>query len=149
MKIYSGAGFVAAKSQANVVPMRIEGAEFTPFGRLSGVFKRRLFPCITLTILPTTRIPMPEAKRTRDRRQLAGEHLHHIMMAARMAVRPRYGAFMKKALGVGRILERHSQPRERKRSSGPAAAQRDGDRGGDGALYLWFRGQPERGGALA
>jgi len=79
MKIYQGPGLVADKSQAQVLPIRIEGAQYTPFSRLHGVVRLRWFPRITLTLLPPRRIELPPRLRGRARRIEAANVLADIM----------------------------------------------------------------------
>jgi acyl-[acyl-carrier-protein]-phospholipid O-acyltransferase/long-chain-fatty-acid--[acyl-carrier-protein] ligase len=79
MKIYPGPGLVADKSGAMVLPVRIDGAQYTPFSRLRGRIRLRWFPPITLTILPPRRLQIPADIRGRERRRAAGKLLADLM----------------------------------------------------------------------
>ncbi|MDX8380868.1 MAG: AMP-binding protein [Ghiorsea sp.] len=80
MKIYPGSGMVADKADATILPIRIEGAQYSKlFSRLKGQNRLRWFPRITLTILPPEKMDFPENMNSRDRRQKAGEELTNIM----------------------------------------------------------------------
>ncbi len=79
MKIYNGPGLVADRSDADVLPVRIDGAQYTPFSRLRGIVRLRWFPKITLTILPPRKIKAPDTIRGRARRYFAGKLLTDIM----------------------------------------------------------------------
>ncbi len=79
MKIYDGTGMVADRSGAQVLPIRIEGAQYTPFSRMRGRLRLRWFPRITLTILEPRRIKPQDDVRSRERRKMAGNELSAIM----------------------------------------------------------------------
>ena len=80
MKIYDGAAMIADKSDAMVVPVRIEGPEATIFSRLkSSQVRRRLFPKITVTILEPVKFKVDPELKGRKRRQAAGAALYTIM----------------------------------------------------------------------
>jgi len=79
MKIFDGPGMVADKADAPIIPVRIDGAQYTPFSRLKGKVRRRMFPDVSLTILPPVRFHLPEGMTARQRRAEAGRRLYDVM----------------------------------------------------------------------
>ncbi len=68
MKIYNGIAFLALKSNANVIPLWLEGLHFSMFTRLKSKFPTRLLPQVTLSvgtpfrIRPHDETPMKQQK---------------------------------------------------------------------------------------
>jgi acyl-[acyl-carrier-protein]-phospholipid O-acyltransferase/long-chain-fatty-acid--[acyl-carrier-protein] ligase len=79
MKIYDGSGLIADKANAQILPVRIDGAIYTPFSHMRGRVRLKWFPKIRLTLLPPRTIKPPAEIRGRARRQLAGRYLTDIM----------------------------------------------------------------------
>src|SRR5919107_2721222 len=80
MKVYDGAAMIADKSDAEVVPVRIEGLEQTPFSRLSkDQVRRKWFPKVKVTVLEPVKLTVDPVLKGRKRRQAAGAALYSIM----------------------------------------------------------------------
>ncbi len=79
MKIFDGPGMVADRADAPIVPVRIDGAQFTPFSRLRGKIRLRTFPKIRLTVLEPRRFNIEGKMSARERRAIAGRRLYDEM----------------------------------------------------------------------
>ncbi|KAB2928827.1 MAG: bifunctional acyl-ACP--phospholipid O-acyltransferase/long-chain-fatty-acid--ACP ligase [Dechloromonas sp.] len=105
MKVYDGPAFVAAKTGATVIPVRLDGASRSYFSRLSGKYPKEVFPKIRLTVLPEAHFPMPEAATAKLRRRRAGEQMRKLMQEMIFASRPTqtlFGALCDAATVYGR-----------------------------------------------
>ncbi len=80
MKVYDGPGMIAERTGAMVVPVHIEGAQYSLFSHLGGKVRRRLFPPVTLTILAPRRIEVAAGLKGRARRRAAGERMYDVMV---------------------------------------------------------------------
>ena len=142
MKVYDGPAFVAAKTGASVVPVRLDGPARSYFSRVSGRHPKHFFPRVSLSVQPATTVAMPEGGKARERRRQVGEHLRRIMQEMMFRSRPvqtLYSAFvdagsvygwgrpvmediqggehsyrdvLKMALGLGRLTARHTRQGE-------------------------------------
>ena len=79
MKIYDGTGMVADRSGATILPVRIYGAEYSPFSKLDKLVKRRWFPKISIHILPHTTIKAKPEMTGKARHKYCGQVLTDIM----------------------------------------------------------------------
>ena len=143
MKVYDGPAFVAAKTGATVVPVRLDGPSRSYFSRLSGKYPKVVFPKIRITVLPETSFPMPAEESAKLRRRKAGEQTRKLMQEMVFASRPQqtlftalcdaaeifgrqrrlledvkqieysYNDLLKMSLMLGRVVARMSQPGER------------------------------------
>ncbi len=79
MKIHESPGLVADKSDAKLLPIRIQGAQFTHFSRLRGKVRIRWAPKITITIFPPQTLDIPAHIKGRTRREKIGFKLYDLM----------------------------------------------------------------------
>ena len=79
MKVYPGPGLVAERSHATILPIRIDGAQYSPFSRLHGRVRRSWFPQITLNVQAPRCLYIPADCKGRSRREQAGRLLSDLM----------------------------------------------------------------------
>ena len=142
MKVYEGPAFVAAKTGAVVVPVRLDGSSYSLFSRMGGHYPRHWFPKITISIQSPTSIKMPDAPTAKLRRHKSGEAMRRIMQDMLFRSRPQqtlytamvdamhafgrkrrviedirqveysFGDLLKMMLMLGRVVAKHSAPGE-------------------------------------
>lgn len=143
MKVYEGAAFIAKKANVPLIPVFLEGAEYTYFSRLRGLVKQRLFTPIKITMGEPLEIIIPEGLYGKKRRQYLAKYTHDIMMEMRINVfeptslfnmileakhrfgndalciediqrKPEtYDQFLMKILGISRIVTKFTSKNER------------------------------------
>jgi len=79
MKIYHGPGLVTDKANATVLPIFINGPQYSIFSKAKGKLTQHWFPRCRLSILPATTIRVADDVRGRERREQAGKQLADIM----------------------------------------------------------------------
>jgi acyl-[acyl-carrier-protein]-phospholipid O-acyltransferase/long-chain-fatty-acid--[acyl-carrier-protein] ligase len=107
MKIYEGPGMMADKADAPLLPIRIEGPQYTPFSRMKGKYTLHWFPKVTLTIMPARHFSLPDHVKGRKRRQLASAQLYDLMSNMMFDSSPYEETFFESLIKAQKIHGRH------------------------------------------
>jgi len=79
MKVHEGPGTIALHADAPILPVRIDGAQYSKFSKLGKRLKTKWFPKVTITILEPKKLTAPEGMTGRRRREIVGNKLYDLM----------------------------------------------------------------------
>ncbi len=79
MKVYEGPAAVAQMANAKILPVRIDGAQYSQTSRLRGKLRLRWFPKITLTFLPPIKFAAPPELKGSALREYQANKLYDVM----------------------------------------------------------------------
>ncbi len=79
MKLYEGPAKIAELGHAKLLPVRIEGAQYTIFGRLKGLVKLKIFPKITITICSPVKITVTEDIKGENKKKVLRREMYDVM----------------------------------------------------------------------
>lgn len=109
MKIYDGAAMIANKTGATILPIHIEGAQFSLFSRLGEKLKQKLFPRVSLSFFPPIS-PNDAQPITTDmiynvmtHNAFASQNRNRPILAALLEARKLYGKNKKIAADISRM----------------------------------------------
>jgi acyl-[acyl-carrier-protein]-phospholipid O-acyltransferase/long-chain-fatty-acid--[acyl-carrier-protein] ligase len=92
-KVYDSAAVIAARCNAWIVPVHISGTLYSRYAAVGGRFPKRLFPQVTITVLPGRRLPAQLQVPGKARRRRLADELLRIMQHTMFASRPRATLF--------------------------------------------------------
>ena len=79
MKVYEGAGVIAEYADADILPIRINGAQYSKFSYLNRAVKTRFFPKIYMNILEPVRLTSEDELKGREHRGAMSRKLYDLM----------------------------------------------------------------------
>ena len=79
MKVYDGPAVIADRADADILPIALDGPQYSYFSALAGLLRRRCLPAVSITVLPVRKLVIPAGARGADRRAYATDALLGVM----------------------------------------------------------------------
>ena len=97
MKVYDSAALIAARCDAQIVPVHVGGTLYSRLASVRGEYPRRWFPRVELSVQQPVKLPVLTAIDARERRRVLSDVMLQILQKMMFAARPRqtlYEAFL-------------------------------------------------------